>query len=93
MLNPKAKQLLDSIANEMKVNPHCKLSVGTIAPPQRGGANLSWNRVNNVIQYLVKQHGIVEERFSFGFDMGEIDIVELRRTGDEVPAPKPKLKQ
>jgi hypothetical protein len=67
--------------------------------PSKSGQQLSWDRVNNIIRFLVERQAISESRFIFrhGQTGGDANTVDIRiATKDEsgpntVPAPHPNL--
>lgn len=101
-LSQDAMALLESAATQIKGSPNCKVKVighmGTGESSKRA-QQLSWDRVNTVIRYLVEKQGISEDRFIFSYqDQGEGDVntVDLAGTTESgpntVPAPHPNLK-
>ncbi|MBC7587446.1 MAG: hypothetical protein H7178_03720, partial [Chitinophagaceae bacterium] len=58
---------------------------------------MSWERVNAIIKYLVEKQGISESRLIFSYGQeGDADTVDLQGTTEDgpntVPAPHPNLK-
>lgn len=85
-----AKVLLTTLAAEIKSNPNFKLAVGTANSAKKADVNLSWQRVKAVIDFLVEHEGISAERIVFGYDLGEVNIVELEVKDDNsssIPIP------
>lgn len=102
-LSKDAMALLESAATQIKGSPNCKVRVvghtGSGESSKRA-QQLSWDRVNTVIRYLVEKQGISEDRFIFSYqDQGEGDVntVDLSGTTESgpntVPAPHPNLKR
>ena len=63
----------------------------------KAAQQLSWERVNAVIKYLVEKQGVAESRFIFTYGQnGDANTVDLQGTTEEgpnsVPAPHPNLK-
>jgi len=94
------KAILSSVAEKMRNNPNCKVSVSGYGESSKDYQQLSWDRVNAVIKYLVEKEGVSEYRFIFKFGLGEGDgnVVDLKDgTGEEgpntVPAPHPNLRK
>ena len=85
-------------AQQIKNNPDCKIAVIGYCSTNKSEQQLSWDRVNAVITYLVEKEGISSDRFIFkyGETGGDCATVDLRDgTGEEgpntVPAPHPNL--
>ena len=94
------KALLASIAQKMRDNPNCKIAVIGYGESSKAAQQLSWDRVNAVINYLVEKEGVSSDRFIFRYAQsgGEENTVDLRDgTGEEgpntVPAPHPNLRR
>jgi outer membrane protein OmpA-like peptidoglycan-associated protein len=99
-LSNDAKALLASAATKIKENPNCKIAVIGYCSSSKSEQQLSWDRVNAVISYLVDKEGIGQDRFIFkyGETGGDCNTVDLRDgTNDEgpttVPAPHPNLRR
>lgn len=98
-LNETAKAALNSIAQQLNANPGCNARVsGYYSASNKRSQQLSWDRVNTVIKYLVEQQGISESRLIFnlsaGGDPNTIDIMGTTETGpNTVPAPFPNLQR
>ena len=99
-LSNDAKALLASAAQQIRNNPTCKIAVVGYCSTNKSEQQLSWDRVNAVITYLVEKEGISSDRFIFkyGETGGECTTVDLRDgTGEEgpntVPAPHPNLRR
>ncbi|MBS1659753.1 MAG: OmpA family protein [Bacteroidetes bacterium] len=99
-LNNDAKALLASAADKMRNNPGCKVAVIGYGESSKAAQQLSWDRVNAVINYLVEKEGIGADRliFRYGQVGGEESTVDLKDgTGEEgpntVPAPHPNLRR
>jgi len=92
--------LLASAASQMRNNPSCKIAVIGYGESSKAAQQLSWDRVNAVINYLVEKEGISSDRFIFRYGQsgGDESTVDLRDgTGEEgpnaVPAPHPNLRR
>jgi outer membrane protein OmpA-like peptidoglycan-associated protein len=92
--------LLASAAGQMRNNPNCKIAVIGYGETSKAAQELSWERVNAVINYLVEKEGISQDRFIFRYGQsgGEENTVDLKDgTGEEgpntVPAPHPNLRR
>jgi outer membrane protein OmpA-like peptidoglycan-associated protein len=99
-LSNDAKAVLATVAQKLKDNPNCKVVVQGYGESSKAAQQLSWDRVNSVINYLVEKEGISAERliFKFGETGGDSNTVDLRDgTGEEgpnaVPAPHPNLRR
>jgi outer membrane protein OmpA-like peptidoglycan-associated protein len=102
-LSRDAMSILTSAATQIKESPNCRIRVighiGQGASSKRA-QQLSWDRVNTVIRYLVEQQGISEDRFIFSYqeegegDPNTVDLMGTTETGpNTVPAPHPNLKR
>jgi hypothetical protein len=99
-LSKDGKALASTIAEKMRNNPACKVAVIGYGESSKTAQQLSWDRVNEVIKYLVEKEGVNSDRFIFrygqtGGDENTIDIKD--GTGEEgpntVPAPHPNLRK
>jgi OOP family OmpA-OmpF porin len=101
-LSKDAMALLESASTQIKGSPNCKVKVighmGTGESSKRA-QQLSWDRVNTVIRYLVEKQGISEDRLIFSYQEqgeGDVNTVDLMGTTESgpntVPAPHPNLK-
>jgi OmpA-OmpF porin, OOP family len=92
--------LLATAAEQIKANPSCKVAVIGYGESSKAAQQLSWDRVNAVINFLVEKQGISSDRFIFRYGQsgGDENTVDLRDgTGEEgpntVPAPHPNLRR
>jgi hypothetical protein len=100
-LSSEAMGLLASTADRLKNNPTCKLFVTGYAQSTKASQQLSWDRVNAVINYLVEKQGIAAERLinQYGQGDGDINTVDFSATSENtsgpntVPAPHPNLRK
>ena len=99
-LSKDAKAVLEGVAAKMRNNPNCKVAVVGYGESNKAAQQLSWDRVNTVITYLVEKEGISQDRFIFRHSQegGDGNTVDLRDgTGEEgpstVPAPHPNLRK
>jgi outer membrane protein OmpA-like peptidoglycan-associated protein len=95
-----AQALLASTAEKLRNSPNCKIAVIGYGESSKAAQQLSWDRVNAVINYLVEKEGISSDRFIFRYGQsgGEENTVDLKDgTGEEgpnnVPAPHPNLRK
>jgi outer membrane protein OmpA-like peptidoglycan-associated protein len=93
-----AEALLASAAAQINANPGCKVKVIGYGVSTKAAQQLSWDRVNAVINYLVTKQGISENRFIFTYGQsGDANTVDLQGTTEEgpntVPAPHPNLEK
>jgi outer membrane protein OmpA-like peptidoglycan-associated protein len=98
-LSNDAKAVLNSAAAQINANPDCRVRVIGYGTSDKKAQQLSWDRVNAVIRYLVEQQGVSENRFIFqhGVSDGDANTVDLQPTTEEgpntVPAPHPNLRK
>lgn len=99
-LSNDAKALLASAAQRIKSNPNCRIAVVGYCSSTKSEQQLSWDRVNAIINYLVEQEGIGSDRliFKYGEPGGDCNTVDLRDGTNEegpntVPAPFPNLRR
>jgi outer membrane protein OmpA-like peptidoglycan-associated protein len=99
-LSRDARALLASTAEKMRNNPDCKVAVVGYGESSKANQQLSWDRVNAVINHMVEKEGIGSDRFIFRYGQGggEENTVDLKDgTGEEgpntVPAPHPNLRK
>ena len=99
-LSKDAQALLASTADKLKNSPNCRVAVIGYGQSSKAAQQLSWDRVNAVINYLVEKEGISADRFIFRYGQsgGEENTVDLKdATGEEgpntVPAPHPNLRK
>ena len=97
-LSKAAQASLASVAAQLNASPNCKAKVIGYGASNKKAQQLSWDRVNSVIKYLVEKQGISESRllFYYGQD-GDANTVDLQGTTEEgpntVPAPHPNLQK
>jgi len=99
-LDNDSKAVLASVAEKIRNNPNCKIAVIGYGESSKSAQQLSWDRVNAVINYLVEKEGISADRFIFkyGEGGGDPNTVDLRDGTTEegpnaVPAPHPNLRK
>lgn len=97
-LTKDGQMVLASAAEQIKANPGCKIRVTGYGASSKSAQQLSWDRVNSVIKYLVEKQGIAEDRFIFSYGgEGDANTVDLMGTTEEgpntIPAPHPNLKK
>jgi outer membrane protein OmpA-like peptidoglycan-associated protein len=93
--------LLADVANRMRQSPDCRVVVTGHAEASKSSEQLSWDRVNSVIDYLTQQQGISADRFIFQYSgiPGDNHTVDLRTASDAdqgpnmVPPPHPNLRR
>jgi outer membrane protein OmpA-like peptidoglycan-associated protein len=99
-LSDDAKAVLATVAAKMRNNADCKVAVVGYCSSDKREQQLSWDRVNAVISYLVEKEGVSDSRFIFqyGAEGGDCNTVDLK-CGDgiegpnTVPAPHPNLRK
>lgn len=99
-LNNDARALMTQVASKIRENSSCKIAVVGYCSSSKSEQQLSWDRVNAVINYLVEKEGISQDRFIFkyGQEGGDCNTVDLRDGSQEegpttVPAPHPNLRR
>jgi len=98
-LSNDAKAVLNTAAAQIRSNENCRVRVVGYGASDKRAQQLSWDRVNAVIRYMVEQQGISENRFifSYGAEGGDANTVDLQPTTEDgpntVPAPHPNLKK
>lgn len=100
-LSKESEAALATVADQMRNNPTCKIVVTGYGEPSKSSQQLSWDRVNAVINHLVDKQGISADRFVFRYGQteGDANTVDLRpaAASDEgpntVPAPHPNLRK
>ncbi|MFZ9661048.1 MAG: OmpA family protein [Chitinophagaceae bacterium] len=96
-----AQAVLATIASKLRNSPACKVVVTGYGEASKSSQQMSWDRVNAVINHLVDRQGIGSDRFIFRYGQadGDPNTVDLRSAtvGDEgpntVPAPHPNLRR
>lgn len=98
-LSSTSQAILNSVAQQLNANPGCNVRVtGYYKASDKRSQQLSWDRVNTVIKYLVEQQGISESRLIFnlnaGGDPNTVDMMGTTEQGpNSVPAPFPNLQK
>jgi outer membrane protein OmpA-like peptidoglycan-associated protein len=90
---------LNMLAASMRNSPNCKVVVLGNGSVSKSEQQLSWDRVNSIINYMVEKEGIDRERFIFRYgNSGDARSVEYRSANvDEegpsnTPPPFPNLR-
>lgn len=96
-LTTAAEASLASAAAKINANPSCKVKVIGYGASSKKAQQLSWERVNAVIKYLVEKQGVSENRLLFVYAQdGDANTVDLQGTTEDgpnsVPAPHPNLR-
>jgi outer membrane protein OmpA-like peptidoglycan-associated protein len=96
-LSKDAQATLASVAAKANANPTCKIKVIGYGASSKSAQQMSWERVNAVIKYLVEKQGVSESRLLFVHSQdGDANTVDLQGTLEEgpntVPAPHPNLR-
>ncbi|MDP4150699.1 MAG: OmpA family protein [Bacteroidota bacterium] len=99
-LSKDAQALLASTAEKLRNSPNCRVAVVGYGESSKAAQQLSWDRVNAVINYLVEKEGISSDRFIFRYGQsgGDENTVDLKDGSNEegpntVPAPHPNLRR
>jgi outer membrane protein OmpA-like peptidoglycan-associated protein len=98
-LSDDTKAALSTVASKMRNSPGCRVVVVGYCASDKKKQQLSWDRVNAVINYMVDKEGISQDRFVFvsGQDNENCDNVDLQvaAEGDDRPSrvdpPHPNL--
>lgn len=98
-LNAANVALLANAAAQIKGQPDCHVNVIGHGASDKRSQQMSWERVNSVINYFVNKQGISRGRFIFtyngpeGGDSNSVDLVGTKDSGpNTVPAPHPNLR-
>ncbi len=97
-LTSSSNAILDAAAEQIKANPTCKICVVGHGGSSKREQQLSWDRVNSVINYMNEKKGISRDRFVFKYgEAGDPNTVDLQDcTGEEgpnnVPPPHPQYR-
>ncbi len=100
-LSSDATAVLATVASRLRNNPGCKLVVVGYCSSNKREQQLSWDRVNAVINYLVDKEGVSSDRFIFNYgqDGGDCNTVDLRAAAEgedgpnRVDPPHPNLRK
>jgi outer membrane protein OmpA-like peptidoglycan-associated protein len=99
-LSNDARAVLASVAEKIRNNPNCRIEVVGYGETSKSAQQLSWDRVNAVINHLVEREGISSDRliFKYGESNGDANTVDLREGTQDggpntVPAPHPNLRR
>ena len=97
-LTDDAMRILDIVASKLKADPACKVKVSGHGASNKVAQQISWDRVNAIIRYLVERQGISSSRIIFEYGTeGDSLTVDLMGTMEEgpntVPAPHPNLRK
>lgn len=97
-LSKDAQSILAGAASQLQANPTCNVKVvGYVAESSKRAQQLSYDRVNAVIKYLVEKGAISPSRIIFVFgqqgDAKTVDLQPTTETGpNTVPAPFPQYR-
>ncbi len=89
--------VLQKAAEIIKSRPECRVQLQGHGGATKLEQQLSWDRTNVVLRYLVEKTGIAPGRFNFEYGLeGDINMVDISLTSNEgpdsVPAPHPNLR-
>ena len=98
-LSDDTKAALATVASKMRNSPGCRVVVVGYCASDKKKQQISWDRVNAVINYMVDKEGISQDRFVFvsGQDNENCDNVDMQvaAEGDDRPSrvdpPHPNL--
>ena len=83
-LSSSANAILDAAADQIRMNPSCKICVVGHGGSSKREQQLSWDRVNAVINYMVETKGLGRDRFVFKYGQdGDANTVDLQDCSDE----------
>jgi outer membrane protein OmpA-like peptidoglycan-associated protein/opacity protein-like surface antigen len=100
-LDANAKSALATVAARLRNNPGCKIVVSGYCASSKREQQLSWDRVNAVINYMVDSEGMTPDRFIFNYGQegGDCNTVDMRAANDgedgpnTVEPPHPNLRK
>jgi outer membrane protein OmpA-like peptidoglycan-associated protein len=100
-LTDDAKAVLAAVASRVRNNPGCNVVVVGYCAADKREQQMSWDRVNAIITYMVNKEGISQDRFIFNYGQqgGDCNTVDLRAAGEgetgpnRVDPPHPNLRQ
>ncbi|MBL7772643.1 MAG: hypothetical protein JNM95_07275 [Chitinophagaceae bacterium] len=99
-LNGSSVSMLNTLANQMRQSPDCKVVVVGNGNGSKLEQQRSWDRVNAVINYMVDNQSIDRDRFIFQYGRaGNPNSVDYRSAGDgeegpsNMPPPFPNLRR
>jgi outer membrane protein OmpA-like peptidoglycan-associated protein len=100
-LTDDTKAVLASVASRVRNNPGCRVVVVGYCADDKRAQQLSWDRVNTIIAYMVDKEGISQDRFIFNYGQqgGDCNTVDLRAAADgetgpnRVEPPHPNLRK
>lgn len=97
-ISSSAMTQLASLASQMRANPNCNVVITGNGNSSKVAQQLSWDRVNAIINYMVDRQGIDRDRFIFQYGRGgNGNTVEYRSAGNgesgpsNMPPPYPNL--
>lgn len=89
-LSAEAQAILNKIAAQLKQKPECRVVINSHGAASKTEQQLSWDRTNNVVQYLVAKMGISSSRIIFQYGSeGDAELVDLMFTSDQGPTTAP----
>lgn len=98
-LSRDAQAILTSVAQKMKDNPNCVITIVGYGEADKRAQQMSWDRANAVRTYLIESQNIGAERLIFKYgESGSSDTVDLQDmgTGDGSPnmvPPRPEYRR
>lgn len=100
-LTDDTKAVLASVASRVRNNPGCNVVVVGYCADDKRAQQLSWDRVNTIIGYMVDKEGISQDRFIFNYGQqgGDCNTVDLRAAAEgetgpnRVDPPHPNLRK
>jgi outer membrane protein OmpA-like peptidoglycan-associated protein len=100
-LTDDAKAVLATVASRVRNNSGCNVVVVGYCAADKREQQMSWDRVNAIITYMVDKEGISQDRFIFNYGQqgGDCNTVDLRAAGEgetgpnRVDPPHPNLRK
>lgn len=100
-LTDDTQAVLASVASRVRNNPGCRVVVVGYCSADKREQQLSWDRVNTIISYMVDKEGISQDRFIFNYGQtgGDCNTVDLRTAAEgelgpnRVDPPHPALRK
>lgn len=98
-LNHDIYEQLDSVVAQILSSQNCKIVLSGCGNASKAQKQLSWDRVNAIIEYMTRAKGVERSRFIFQYGQaGDINSVMIRvaANGEDgpstLPPPYPNLR-
>jgi outer membrane protein OmpA-like peptidoglycan-associated protein len=87
-LSRDAQAILTSVAQKMKDNPNCVITIVGYGEADKRAQQMSWDRANAVRTFLIEKQGISADRLIFEYGQsGSSDTVDLQDKGTSDGSP------